>query len=360
MRGETGIANREPAQTAPWMVFVLAVVLAACGGGGGTTSIPIGNPVPQVSSLSPSSTTVGGAGFNLTVNGSGFINGSIVRWNGSDRPTTFISNIQLTAAIPASDIAAPGSAQVTVFNPSPGGGVSAATTFTINPPPVLTVTTTSLPATTGGKSYDFTLATIGGTLPITWTITSGSLPGSLTLDAATGQISGTVDPASNQTFNFTIQATDSSATPQTDDQLLSILVRATGTGRNDICPTNAPQISNGTIRASISPYGEIDVYSFQGTAGAQVTIEIFSQRLELDADPLTRDSFLDSVVELLNSSCVLVSPTSFNDDIDPGIIQDSLLNFSLPTSGTFYIRVRDFRGDGRPDFIYDLRLTGAN
>jgi 6-phosphogluconolactonase len=58
--------------------------------------------------------------------------GSVVRWNGSDRPTT--SNGPLTdslAQISASDIAAAGTAAVTVFNPAPGGGSSNSLTFTI-------------------------------------------------------------------------------------------------------------------------------------------------------------------------------------------------------------------------------------
>jgi YVTN family beta-propeller protein len=55
-----------------------------------------------------------------------------VRWNGSDRPTTSDGSINgLTAQISASDIAAAGTAVVTVFNPAPGGGSSNPLTFTI-------------------------------------------------------------------------------------------------------------------------------------------------------------------------------------------------------------------------------------
>jgi len=55
-----------------------------------------------------------------------------VRWNGSDRPTTSNGSINgLTAQISASDIAAAGTAAVTVFNPAPDGGSSNASTFTI-------------------------------------------------------------------------------------------------------------------------------------------------------------------------------------------------------------------------------------
>jgi YVTN family beta-propeller protein len=67
----------------------------------------------------------------MAVGGQNFVAGSVVRWNGSDRPTTFDESIALTAQILASDIAAAGTAEVTVFNPGPGGGSSSAATFTI-------------------------------------------------------------------------------------------------------------------------------------------------------------------------------------------------------------------------------------
>ena len=55
-----------------------------------------------------------------------------MRWNGTDRTTTFVSSTQLQAQILAGDIASAGTAPVTVFNPTPGGGTSSAQTFTIN------------------------------------------------------------------------------------------------------------------------------------------------------------------------------------------------------------------------------------
>ena len=62
----------------------------------------------------------------------GFVAGSVVRWNGGDRPTTSNGSVNgLTAQIFASDIAAAGTAVVTVFNPGPGGGLSNSLTFTI-------------------------------------------------------------------------------------------------------------------------------------------------------------------------------------------------------------------------------------
>jgi len=64
------------------------------------------NPVPFISKpLAPSAALPGAQGFTLTVNGAGFVQGSIVNWNGSARVTTFVSPARLTAAILASDLA---------------------------------------------------------------------------------------------------------------------------------------------------------------------------------------------------------------------------------------------------------------
>ncbi len=89
------------------------------------------NPVPALVSLTPNQAAAGSGGLQLTVDGSNFIGGSVVRWNNTDRQTTFVNNTTLMAAIPASDLATAGSASVTVFNPAPGGGTSAALAFTI-------------------------------------------------------------------------------------------------------------------------------------------------------------------------------------------------------------------------------------
>lgn len=90
------------------------------------------NPLPTLVNVNPNTATAGGAAFTLTVTGTNFINGSSVRWNGVARTTTFVSSTQLTAAIPATDIAAAATVQVTVFNPAPGGGASSSVAFTIN------------------------------------------------------------------------------------------------------------------------------------------------------------------------------------------------------------------------------------
>ncbi len=115
---------------------------------------PTVNPTPSIQSLSPAAAAVGGAPFTLTVSGDKFVSASVVRWNGSNRPTTFVSATQLRATIGAADIAAPGTALVSVSTPAPGGGESSSLTFAIQPPPALTVGSASV---TAGASVTVTL-----------------------------------------------------------------------------------------------------------------------------------------------------------------------------------------------------------
>jgi phosphodiesterase/alkaline phosphatase D-like protein len=93
--------------------------------------VTVFNPTPTTTSITPTTATAGSPGFTMTVNGTNFVPTSVVRFNGSDRVTTYVSPTQLTAAILADGIAAAGSNSVTVFNPTPGGGTSNAQTFTV-------------------------------------------------------------------------------------------------------------------------------------------------------------------------------------------------------------------------------------
>lgn len=95
-----------------------------------------GNAVPTLTSIAPSSVVANSGAFTLTATGQGFINGSTVQWNGANRPTTFVSPTQLTAAISAADVATAGTAQVTVVTSAPGGGTSAPRSFSITAGPL--------------------------------------------------------------------------------------------------------------------------------------------------------------------------------------------------------------------------------
>ncbi len=138
------------------------------------TATPTPNPVPGLTSLLPSSKTVGAAGFTLTVNGSNFVPGATVSWNNSARSTTFVSSVKLTAQIPATDLTNAGTVAVIVTNPGSGGGASNSLTFTIkNPQPTVT-SISPVSATAGGAAFTLTVNGSGFTTTsvVNWNGTS--------------------------------------------------------------------------------------------------------------------------------------------------------------------------------------------
>ena len=131
-----------------------AASLLSCGGGSGGVTGP-SNPIPAIEALSPNSGQQGGSSFTLSVVGSNFISGSGVQWNGNGLATTFVSSALITASVPASAIASAGPASVTVVNPAPGGGASAALSFAVPcviPSPAIASTQTA--ARVGAYYFD--------------------------------------------------------------------------------------------------------------------------------------------------------------------------------------------------------------
>ncbi|MGM0505799.1 MAG: beta strand repeat-containing protein, partial [Bacteroidota bacterium] len=91
-----------------------------------------------LTSIDPDSKYAGEDAFTLQVTGSNFVSSSIVRVNGSDRTTNFVSSTELDADILASDIDEEGSVNISVINPPPlgTGEETDAVTLTVENPPV--------------------------------------------------------------------------------------------------------------------------------------------------------------------------------------------------------------------------------
>ncbi len=104
-------------------------------GGGGSAVLPfeVGNPLPMLAALSPTSATAGDSSFVASLIGSGFVAASSVRWNGNARTSIFVDTNHLLVSIETADLVDPGTASITVFNGAPGGGTSAAQLFAIHP-----------------------------------------------------------------------------------------------------------------------------------------------------------------------------------------------------------------------------------
>jgi hypothetical protein len=80
----------------------------------------ITNTPLTLTSLSPSTRTAGESAFTLTLSGTGFAPASLVIFNGTYLPVTYVSSTELTVPITAAETAAAGNFQVAVENFPPG------------------------------------------------------------------------------------------------------------------------------------------------------------------------------------------------------------------------------------------------
>lgn len=96
--------------------------------------ILITNEALSITKLSPTTVTVGNPAYTQTVIGTGFDPSSIVKWNGSARPTTYVSTTELLAQINATDVSSLATVNLTVTGTSTG--VSNVKTVTISTPSI--------------------------------------------------------------------------------------------------------------------------------------------------------------------------------------------------------------------------------
>jgi len=143
-------------------------------------------PLPNISSVSPSSFPAGN--FTLTVDGVGFVSGSVVSFDGTPRSTTFVNITRLTVPVFASDLTSARQIAVTVLTPGFPESTSAPLTIAVIPPVITSITPSSVAAGELG-----TTLTVNGTgFSSSSVISVGGTPHLTQFDAATGSVSTSI------------------------------------------------------------------------------------------------------------------------------------------------------------------------
>jgi hypothetical protein len=96
---------------------------------GVANTVPTYDP-PTLTSLAPATGVHGGATLTMHANGSGFVPGAVILWNGVPVATTFVSATDLSTPVVLTNYAAAASISVSVRN-HPTNVASAALTFAI-------------------------------------------------------------------------------------------------------------------------------------------------------------------------------------------------------------------------------------
>jgi hypothetical protein len=226
---------------------------------GGSNSLPftvnLGTyPVPALNSIFPSIMIAGSVPFGISANGSNFATTAVLNFNGVPKPTTAQNSQNLSATISQADIASAGTAQVTVSNPTPGGGPSAPQPFTVTQPTVIP-NISSVSPSSGPANSPINLTITGtGFLPGAFLYFAGinystnvssstQLTGSIQSPVGTGSYAlYVVDPAPAGTsapFNFTVTGPPDFSVASSGTTMQTVSAGQTATFTNVI--TVAPQ-----------------------------------------------------------------------------------------------------------------------
>lgn len=127
---------------------------------GVTTAITIplqgtgGNPIPNITSLSPPTVYLNSPTTTITINGSGFLTSSLAYLQNSNTPlpTTFVSTTQIKTQVPDTVLASTGFLSLYVTNPPPGGGTTSTNLQIVAPEPSInSISPTSVVAGTASE-----------------------------------------------------------------------------------------------------------------------------------------------------------------------------------------------------------------
>jgi len=168
-----------------WLIVALVVCGLASACSQFNTNLTVQTSSSTLSTLAPSSLTAGATGFTLTATGSGFVSGAVLLWNAnSSSPisltTTFVNGTTLTAPVPASYLATPGTIAVAVDIPgsatSGTSSISATTTtevsnlvfFTVTAQPAAnpsigSISPSSMPFCSNTSGFPLTVKATSGT-----------------------------------------------------------------------------------------------------------------------------------------------------------------------------------------------------
>lgn len=245
----------------------MAVILPSC-------NDIINYPAPTIAALQPPSMNAGLGQFTLTVTGFKFTPASQIEWNGTILFVTYFQSINiLTATVPASLIQNPGTVNITVFTPQPGGGVTQSLPFTINPITTPTPIISSLqPTTVPAGSAGFTLYITGSSfIPQSSVTVNGS--------------NRTASVVNSTQIQVAMQATDVVTAGQVQIDVINPPGPASAPGGGSSAPMNLTVTNPVPIIGSLTPTS----FAAGSTATASLSISgaslVPNSVVEIDGSP---------------------------------------------------------------------------
>jgi hypothetical protein len=281
---------------------------------------------PTINGFSPTSASSGDSSFTtLTVNGTNLDSSAVVNWNSTALTTTFVNATQVTASVPASLIASPGTANITVTTTV---GTSAASSFTVNlgkptigstDPTSVTAGGASFPLKVYGTNFDPSAkinwnGTALATTLVSATEVDATIDSSLIVTTGSATITVTNSAGTSGSFTLSITVPSPSVTgisPTTGTTAGGTTVTISGTNFTGATAVNFGSLaatsfsvnSNGTSITAVSPAG------VAGTVHVTVTTTNGTSTTS-SADQFTYALMISGIVESGNGTGATAIPLS--------------------------------------------------
>ncbi len=195
------------------------VTVTTVGGTSAPVIFTVEQPVPIITSLSPSSAAAGSAQFTMTINGANFTSASQVYFGSPSVgvPVTYVSPTKLTVMVNPSLIASAGTAEIWIY--IRGIGRSNGTDFTIYPAPPAISSLSPASVSAGGAGFMLTIkgtaftaasssmwgTTALGTVYVSPTQLIAAVPAGLIVNSGTGSVTVTNGAGTSAPATFTIK-----------------------------------------------------------------------------------------------------------------------------------------------------------
>ena len=212
------------------LLSVIVLNDASTSGASAPVTFTVKNPVPAITQIVPGNLYTGTPTTSVSILGSGFVPTTIIQSGGTSLPTAYVNGNLLTAILPASAFAMPGSLNLVAVNPTPAGGSSSATSIAVNNPapgPYISVSpgvfaaSTTIPTTITVTGSNFISTSVvqfsGSAIPTTY-VSSTKLTGvlSVAILASTGYSPVTVStptPGGGTSAQYYVDVTSPIAIP---------------------------------------------------------------------------------------------------------------------------------------------------
>jgi Putative Ig domain len=358
-----------------WTVVAVALAgaLVSCGGGGSSITPPPPVPLTITSASLPGSFY--GEFYSATLQSSGGTGAKT--WTVSSGTLPSGLNLDHTNGVISGVLTFEGTGPSNFSITVRDAATNVATkNFTVTQDQrAAAILTTTLPDAVIGRPYRVRLATTQPNNLITFDLTQGVPPPWLNIGAQQTLLGQPTVPTVG--FTFVVQLIPTSGAPVQRRFTLNVVGQGAANRNDDIA--DARTLSNGTYFASISPLTDPvtaavatpdnDYYRFTAQPGSTVSVQIFAAR---DSSPM------DSVIELLDSAGArlntcdspgesgFTSPCLDDDNVEedeesPARL-DSKLTFRAPAGAptSIFLHVVDWRGDARPDMLYQFQIFGVD